>query len=140
MQVWDTGNTGVIGNRWVGFSDWIMRARVAFSNDGTRIASGSHYGSIEVRGASTGCSVSYPFQEHRRRVSEVCLLEGETSIDSYSTNDAVKIRQIGKFFLDTQEKHMMSMGFASLALPMNPDLSLEIDMDDCMFGMQRLSN
>ena len=89
IRVWDARSGDTVAGPFQGHTDWVRS--VGFSQDGTRIASGSDDRTIRVWDARSGDTVAGPFQGHTNLVTSVRFSQDGTRIVSGSADCTIRV-------------------------------------------------
>jgi WD40 repeat protein len=103
VRVWDV-STGKVQSVLEGHTDWVQS--VAFSSDGTRIASGSRDKSVWVWDVSTG-TVQSVLEGHTSGVSSVAFSSDGTRIASGSDDQSVRVWDVSTGKVQSSEDSIL---------------------------------
>ncbi|KAG9010280.1 hypothetical protein FRB90_007835 [Tulasnella sp. 427] len=87
--MWDAQTGAPIGEPLRGHTEWVNA--VAFSPDGTRLASGSDDETIRMWDAQTGAPIGEPLRGHTSYVSAVAFSLDGTRLASGSDNETIRM-------------------------------------------------
>jgi WD40 repeat protein len=90
VRLWDTATGQPVGPPLTGHTHTVFS--VAFSPDGTRIASGSKDGTVRLWDTATGKPIGPPLTGHTDYVYSVAFSPDENVIVSGSTDNTLRLR------------------------------------------------